>query len=251
MPGSPGCPAPCSRSARASRCRPPSPIPVAIPMPISKTSSYRRNQWSSSARIRSSISSPMRTARSAWSSCGIGSPKKTMTASPTYLSSVPPCSNTMLGHLREVVVQLVDELFGLHPLGGGREAPDVGEERREELAARPERDVLRRRRRSSRRVSATGSACRRDARSSSATFVVDRLLQVVVERMEVLVERGQVAGRAVEVLREVAELVAVGHVDAGVEVTLCDLLQRRVDAAHRSDQRPRQDRAQASARSAG
>ena len=59
--------------------------------------------------------------------------------------------------------------------------------------------------------------------------------------MQVLVERGQLARRTVEVLREVAELVPVGHVDVGVEVAICDLLERLVDAAHRPDQRPRQD----------
>ncbi len=59
-----------------------------------------------------------------------------------------------------------------------------------------------------------------------------------------MVEGGQLAGGAVEVLREVAELVAVGDVDVGLEVAAGDLLERRVDPAHRADQRPRQDRAQ-------
>ena len=48
-------------------------------------------------------------------------------------------------------------------------------------------------------------------------------------------------GREVEVLREPAEFVAVGHLHPRIEFAVGDQLESLVHFAHRADQRPRQD----------
>ena len=63
----------------------------------------------------------------AWSGWSSGAPQKAMTASPMYLSSVPPFEDDV-GHRREVLVEEGDQRLGVERLGDRGEAADVGEE---------------------------------------------------------------------------------------------------------------------------
>ena len=120
---------------------------------------------------------------------------------------------------------------------------NVGEERREELPAGAQRDVA------FARQDRLGESRREVALQPRGAFElrdlrVDRCLQVGVEGVQIRVERCELFGGAVEVVREVAELVAVGDRDPRCEVAVRDPGQTQVDGSNRPDHRPREDRAQ-------
>ena len=117
---------PSPSSGRASTVTSASPVLTAM-----RTSSLP------SSAIPSRIASAARTARSGSSSCATGAPKTAMTASPMNFSTVPPrCSSSVA---QPLVVRAQDRLdvLRVERLGARREADEVGEEDRHDLALAP------------------------------------------------------------------------------------------------------------------
>ncbi len=140
-----------------------------------------------------------------------------------------------LGHLGQIVVQLVHELFGLHPFRRRGEAPDVGEEDGEELPTGRQGDIaLAREDRLGelRREVALEARCALELRD----LRVNRGLQTGVEGLEFRIQRRQLLRRAVEVAREVPELIAIGYGDARQEIAVRDPVEPPVDPSDRPDE---------------
>ena len=86
------------------------------------------------AIAQSRIASAARTARSGSSSCATGAPKTAITASPMNFSTVPPKRSSSVAQARVVRREQRAHVLGVELLGAGREADEVGEEHRDDLA---------------------------------------------------------------------------------------------------------------------
>ena len=160
---------------------------------------------------------------------------------PQVLVQGPAVAEDDVGHCGEVLVEGVDQLLGLHALGHLGEPTNVRHQDRE---IAPGRSEGHRRPFGEDGVGNLGRdvAAQLFAAAQLDELLLDGLLQVLVERGQLVVEGGEPGAGPVEVGGEPAELVAVGHVDLLVEVAVGDPGQRHIDLADGTDQRPGEDR---------